>query len=67
MKAINPGEPAPASGRYEQVEHSGVWTGIQRHFSRGETMPSLRLGRRWVWIDPLIADCWPDANAKNEA
>jgi len=67
MRAINPGETTPESGRYEQVEHSGAWTGVRQHFDRGERMPSLRAGRRWVWIDQWVADRWPDAKAENEA
>jgi hypothetical protein len=56
MTVVNPGEPAPSSGLYEQIDHSGKWTGIQTRLAKGELVPSPQTGSRWVWVDPWLTD-----------
>jgi hypothetical protein len=42
-----PGDPAPRTGHYEECNVFGTSSGIVRHVTEGEPLPSLPRGFTW--------------------
>lgn len=47
-----PGEPAPHTGDYEELNVFGSPTGWSRHVRKGEPLPALPRGCSWRHVPP---------------
>jgi hypothetical protein len=52
-----PGQPAPATGTYEQLNIMGTPTGIRAQVSQGHPLPRAPFCHTWRLVDTGTAGC----------
>ena len=53
-----PGQPAPASATYEQMNVFGSPTGIRVNATRGHPLPEAPIGHGWAVVEGDADDRW---------